>query len=52
MNVPLQTLQHMLAEQATSTAPMLIDRGRRIAFHALAEESRRIAHGLFKAGLE
>jgi len=51
MNVPLQTLQHMLAEQATSTAPMLIDRGRRIAFHALAEESRRIAHGLQRLGV-
>jgi len=51
MNVPLQTLQHMLAARAAAAAPMLIDRGRPIAFQALAEESRRIAHGLQRLGV-
>ena len=51
MNVPLHTVQHLLAERAATAAPMLIDRGRPIGFHALAEESRRIANGLQRMGV-
>ena len=51
MNVSRHTLQHLLAERAAATAPMLIDRGRPIGFHALNEESRRIAHGLERMGV-
>ena len=51
MNAPPHTLQHLLAEKAATAAPMLIDRGRPIGFRALAEESRRIAHGLGRMGV-
>jgi len=51
MNVPQHTLQHLLAERAATAAPMLIDRGRPIGFHALEQESRRIAHGLERMGV-
>ena len=45
------TLSAMLAARSTLAAPMLIDRGKPIAFHALWEESRRVATAFERLGI-
>ena len=46
------TLPALLARHMNSAAPALIDRGRRVSFQELADESRRVAQGLRQAGVQ
>ena len=48
--IPL-TLPQLLAERAALHAPMLVERGRPVAFRELADEARRVAHGLSRLGV-
>jgi fatty-acyl-CoA synthase len=45
------TLDALLAQRADSAAPALIDRGHRVSFAALGDESRRVARGLQALGI-
>ena len=51
MNVSRHTLQHFLAERASLCGPALVERRPSVDFHELAEESRRVAHGLARLGV-
>ena len=51
MNAPQHTLQHLLTERAALVGPMLIDRARPVGFQELAQQSRRVAHGLKRLGV-
>ena len=46
-----RTLAALLAARAQSPVPALIERGRAISYGSLADESRRVAHGLTRLGL-
>jgi fatty-acyl-CoA synthase len=45
------TLPQLLAERAALHAPMLVERGRPVAFRELADEARRVAYGLSRLGV-
>ena len=47
-----ETLTALLAARANESGTALIDRGRPVSFHGLADESRRIAQGLRRLGVE
>jgi fatty-acyl-CoA synthase len=49
--VIVDTLPALLAQRAAAAAPALIDRGARLSFAALADESRRAARGLRSLGI-
>jgi len=48
--IPL-TLPQLLAERAALRAPMLVERGRPVAYRELADEARRVAYGLSRLGV-
>jgi fatty-acyl-CoA synthase len=52
MEVITDTLPALLAARAEAAAPALIERGRPVSFRELAAESRRIANGLQRLGLQ
>ena len=52
MNAIPDTLPALLAQHVNSVTPALIERGRPVAFRELAEESRRVAHGLRGLGVQ
>ena len=47
-----ETLTALLAAHANDSGTALIERGRPVSFHGLADESRRIAQGLRSLGVE
>ena len=51
MNAFRHTLQQLLAERALCTGPALTGRGHPVGFRELAEQSRRVAHGLKRLGV-
>lgn len=52
MQVNPDTLPALLATRADAAAPALIERGRPVSFGELAAESRRVANGLQRLGLQ
>jgi fatty-acyl-CoA synthase len=52
LNANPDTLPALLAQHVNSTAPALIERARPVSFSALADESRRVAHGLRRLGVQ
>ena len=52
LNAIPDTLPALLAQRVNSVTPALIERGRPVSFRALAEESRRVAQGLLRLGVQ
>jgi len=51
MSASVLTLPQLLAERAALHDSMLVERGRPVAFRELADEARRVAHGLARLGV-
>jgi fatty-acyl-CoA synthase len=52
LNAIPDTLPALLAQRVNTVTPALIERGRPVTFRALAEESRRVAQGLRRLGVQ
>ena len=52
MNAIPDTLPALLAQHVNSAVPALIERGRPVPFRAIAAESRRVARGLQRLGVQ
>jgi fatty-acyl-CoA synthase len=52
LNAIPDTLPALLAQRVNSVTPALIERGRPVSFRELAEESRRVAQGLRRLGVQ
>jgi len=52
LNIIPDTLPALLAQRVNNATPALIERGRLVSFRQLAEESRRVAQGLRRLGVQ